>query len=628
MKSGLVPDGSRSRSVATRIATVATRETAAGLYFLALGVACFLPTFDGGFILQLDMVFAPETSYLSFLLAEKGPLYYGRIPFLLLLDLVTAVVPDWIVQRALLVVAVSGAGTAAYRVTDDLGFGARLFAGTLYAVNPFTYVRLLAGQWYFVLGYAALPLAVVSFYEYVSGATERPYRAAGWATVVAIFDPHAAVLLAFAGVAVLGFVAVDDGSRSHRRTVRYGVLAVAVNAYWLLPAVASVGAGDSQLAAIDGADLTVFSPDAPVAGNVLLSVSMLYGFWRGGYALPVDLAPPALVGVLFVGFLFLAVLGWLESEDALGSGLALVAGVGAVLAVGASTDLTSPVARELVRTPVGAGMRDTGKFVALLALAYAVLGGRGVDATIDDARRPLATVASTAFVRFPFPRRDVRRIASILRRDVRQIASILLAVAVILAPLAYTFPMVLGFWGGFATTDYPADWHAVDDRFDRDDGEYRVLVLPWHQYVRFDWTDRTVANPAPLFFGSRVVSSRDPGVGVGSQATDPTHRRVRAILAADDHDRFGQSVAPLGVKYVVLLKAADYQRYEYLDEQPDLSVVSETDGLVVYRNDAYDETPAAGTSPRDGPSVPLTALAVGSLASLAAVGVAARSQFT
>lgn len=606
MTPGRLPDvPSGARWLHARLRRGPCRGTLAGLYFLALGLAAFLPTLGGGFVLQLDMVFAPDASYLSFALGEKGPLYYGRLPFLAALDALTLVVPDWVAQRILLVGAVAGAGAAAYAATDGLTFPGRLFAGTLYAVNPFTYVRLLAGQWYLVLGYAALPLAVVAFHDYVAGERERPTRAVAWTTVVALFDPHAAVLLAVAGVTVLAAVAVNDRRVPVGRTVRFTAIAVAVNAYWLLPAALSLGAGDSQLSTVTGADLTIFSPDGVVAGNVGLSVTMLYGFWRQGYTYPFDIVPLAVVVCLVFLLLLLAVTGWLSRDDALGDGLALAALVGALLALGVTTSLTAPLVGNLAQTPIGAGMRDTGKFVALPALAYAVLGGRGVDAVRGAVTAHLAT-GSRALDREPTPSQE----------SLRRGTTVALAVCLVALPLLYTFPMVAGFWGGFTTTEYPDGWHAANERFDRIDDPGRVLVLPWHQYYRFEWTGTTVANPAPLFFGPETVASRDPEVGVGSQATDPTHRQVRAVLDSDDHETFGRAMAALGVQYVVVLRTADYRRYSYLHDQSALTVVAETPDLVVFRNLAFDDAPPPEDWPRDGPRVPVFALFAGTATSL------------
>ncbi|WP_255197782.1 hypothetical protein [Halorarius litoreus] len=611
----MTDDGDRparppARRLAPRVTAVATPERLAAAFFLALGVAAFLPTLGGGFLLQLDMVFAPRGSHLQFALDTKGPLYYGRLPFVALLDALALVVPEWLVQRAVLVGTVAGAGYAAYTATDGQRPIARLFAGTLYAVNPFVYVRLLAGQWYVALGYAVLPLAVVSFYRYVTGERSRPTRAVGWATLVAVFDPHVAVLLAVAGGLVLVPVVREQGRVALTRAGRFGGFAVSVNAYWLLPALVALVGETSQLATVTGADLVVFSPRGAVAGNVPLSVSMLYGFWRGGYVYPFDLVPLWVVVGLFALLLGVAVYGWLGSDDTLADGLVLTAVVGGVLGLGVTTDLSAPLFRAVAATPIGAGMREAGKFVALVALAYALLGARGVTQLAGELDAALAARQPSVGGWRPD------------REQFRRGVALAFAVAVIALPLAYTFPMVAGFWGAFEPTQYPDDWHAADDRFAADGGDYRVLYLPWHQYLEYEWTGGIVASPAPLFFDAPVVNSRDPEVGVGSQATDPTHERLRSLLEDREGNRFGSRVAPLGVKYVVLSKAADYPQYAFLREQTDLAVVSEGDHLVVFENRAF-EPARADAWPAMGPPVPTGALLGGGLLSLATVGALA-----
>jgi hypothetical protein len=583
--------------VAAVVARVGTDRLAAA-YFLALALAAFLPTLGGGFLLQLDMVFAPNPSYLRFALASKGPLYYGRLPLVALLDVVTLAAPDWALQRTLLVGAVAGAGVAAYAATDGQRTEGRLFAGTLYAVNPFVYTRLLAGQWYVVLGYAVLPLAVRAFHDYVTGERPQLYRALGWATLVAVFDPHIVVLLALAGAVVLGFDARAHGPAALARAGRVGVFTLGVNAYWLLPAGFSLLAGDSQLSTVTAADLAVFSPEGAVAGNVPLSVSMLYGFWRGGYTFPFHLVPLWAVVAGFAGLLSLAVYGWLGSDDAFAGALALTSLVGGFLALGVATAVSAPVFRAVAATPVGAGMREAGKFVALLALGYALLGARGVTRLRADLDATLASWHP-----------DRERLA--------RVVTLGLVVAVVVSPLAYTFPMVLGFWGGFEPTDYPADWHTAADRFEHDDDRYRVLYLPWHQYLRYDWAGGKVATPASLFFGSRTVNSRDPDIGIGSQATDPTHRQLRTVLTAEPPARLGERLAALGIKYVVVSKTADYRRYDYLRADADFHVLSEGEHLVVFENRAFASAPPPATWPAASPQVPVAALLIGGLVSLA-----------
>jgi hypothetical protein len=591
-----------------------TRAGAAVAYFLGIAFLVLYPLLGRGYVLSLDMVFAPDTEHVEFLLRTKGPLYYGRLPVAVALDALGTVLAGWVVQKLVLLAVVSGSGLAAYAALDGRTPAARLFAGTLYAINPFVYARLLAGQWYVLLGYVFLPVAVVAFVGYLSGKGSLR-RALLWTTVVAAFDPHTAVLLAFVGgcTALTGFAegsSVDRSKRARRLALFLGG-AVAVNAYWLLPAlVGSLGDG-TQLSTVTTLDAAAFSARGTIGGNVLLSVAMLYGFWRGGALPATEVLPPGVPLGLFACFLFLATYGWLTDRDAMADGLALAAIGGFVLALGVSYPPTAPLFRWLFEhLPVVAGMRDSQKFVALLVLAYALLGGRGVDRLLGRAG-PVHPLPSSL---------DPREWRSgVDRRAVLALGAVVLLLAV---PLGYTVPMLGGLAGQLDTTEYPEGWHAAEERFEGDDADYRVLFLPWHQYVRFSWIGRTVATPADHFFDPPVVHGRNLEVsGVESQATDPTHARLDRLLAGTEHDGLGRDLAPLGIKYVLLSKDADFRRYGSLREEPGLTVVLETEHLLLLENVAFDDAPPESAWPRAGMAVPWRALLVGvGVSSVAALG--------
>ena len=66
---------------------------------------------------------------------------------------------------------------------------ARLAAGLFYAVNPFVFDRLYAGQLGVLLGYALLPFAVDALLD----ASQRPHRvarAAGWSAATVMMSEH------------------------------------------------------------------------------------------------------------------------------------------------------------------------------------------------------------------------------------------------------------------------------------------------------------------------------------------------------------------------------------------------------------------------------------------------------
>ena len=105
------------------------------------------------------------------------------------------------------------------------------------------------------------------------------------------------------------------------------------------------------------------------------------------------------------------------------------------------------------------------------------------------------------------------------------------------------------------------------------DGPGQVLFLPWHLYLAFPFTDgRVIANPAPTSFRRSVISGDNvEAVGIQTTSASPRSAFLERLFAQGPrtHD-FGSLVAPLGVKYVVLAKTADWRSYSWVSAQPDL----------------------------------------------------------
>src|SRR5205809_994983 len=94
------------------------------------------------------------------------------------------------------------ATTGAARLVRTGGLPARLGAGLFYAVNPFVFDRLYAGQLGLLLGYALLPFAVAAFLV----AAQEPHRvgrAACWAGATVMMSAHFAWILVPVAAAIV-----------------------------------------------------------------------------------------------------------------------------------------------------------------------------------------------------------------------------------------------------------------------------------------------------------------------------------------------------------------------------------------------------------------------------------------
>ena len=199
------------------------------------------------------------------------------------------------------------------------------------------------------------------------------------------------------------------------------------------------------------------------------------------------------------------------------------------------------------------------------ALGLAVAAGLGVSALLDDMRRS----------RFGW----------------RQVSAVAAAVGLALPLLAFAADAGSGQWqlpGG----DWPTavSWmHDVPSR-----GGFRVLWL---------------GDPAALPVDGKVVDgfgyglTRDGGGdaralwAASGHAADDGLARALVVARGGDTARLGHLLAPLGVRYVVLVsrlapnhgpvEAADQLLTDALTRQLDLSVSRVDDGAIVYANDAW-----------------------------------------
>ena len=427
---------------------------------------------------------------------------------------------------------------------------ATIAATLMFVVNPFVYERMLAGQIYLVVGYALLPLLVSALLSRAPGVT-APIGAGLLLALLMALSPHflfiGGLIWLVAAVAVLR----RDGARALRRTGLTLLVALLASLYWLIPIASRAG----ELDRVTATDLSTFQTVSDPALGLAPNVAGLYGFWRIGWPLPKDNLPawPLLLAVILV----VAAIG-LRAADrerwrTLRWLLVIVGVVGFVLALGAQGP-TAPVFRFLFdHVPGFRIMREPGKFEALLALAIAGLFGLGFCTLVSGVRS--------------------RRWRPIM------------AVVILAVPCAYTFRIFWGFDGYARPSDYPKSWTEAAALMDTGPG--KVLAVPGDQYLAFPWTqERAVASPMDAFFHRDVIidGQLDLG-GLESQTSDARSRYLRFVT---DHGsqvaRFGNLVAPLGVRYVLLVKTGDWARYLWLERQTDLQLVAAWPDLELFRN--------------------------------------------
>jgi hypothetical protein len=471
------------------------------------------------------------------------------------------------------------AAVLAYRSVPVRGFVPGAVAATVYVVNPFVYGRLHYGQLYLLAGYAVLPWVVSRLrHLLIEPRARTAILAAISLTLLGVLSLH--LFLASAVVAVplvIGhLVSVEKRVAYLKRLVPQLVLAALAtlgpSAYWIIPLLSGRGTEGTRLTAIGTGDLYAFAaiPDRQL--GLLPNLLGLYGFWAEGSGRFTSMkvfAPgwPVILGVLVIlcgigAFAALRHRGQVHTP--LVVGLLTAAVVALILEVGVSHPVTAPVVQWLnAHIPGYKGMRDAGKWAAVLALVYSQLAALGAVAILDWISKQAPQKPRSEWV-------------------ASSAAALLLAL-----PLYYGNGLLYGAHGEIKPSHYPAGWYAADRVLVSDVHPGRTLFLPWHQYMRYSFIQNensVVAPPAPTFFSVPILASANPEVPGISPPRSQDQVAVTALVEAGAKGSWAEELGSLHVKYVLVAKELDWQTYRYLATQTGLTLVGDYGQILLFRN--------------------------------------------
>jgi hypothetical protein len=109
-------------------------------------------------------------------------------------------------------------------------------------------------------------------------------------------------------------------------------------------------------------------------------------------------------------------------------------------------------------------------------------------------------------------------------------------------------------------------------------------------YMDYDWlpnADKRLVNPSQQFFAKPVIAGDNLEIqGIYSQSSDPVSKYIEFLLPrGNEIDNLGELLAPLNVKYIILVNEADYESYDFLYRQNDLKVELQKSGITLFKNE-------------------------------------------
>ena len=471
------------------------------------------------------------------------------------------------------------AAITAFHAAPTNGFVPGAVASVVYVVNPFVFGRMHYGQLYLLAGYAILPWVAARIWRLLTepGAVAGLLLALSLA-LVSVAATHLFLVALALAVALIATEVFSGGKplRSLARIARSllvaGVATVALTSYWLVPLILGKGSDAKSIAAVTTSDLMTYAAVPDPHFGLVPNLLGLYGFWAentGRFASMKEFVP--VWPVILAGLLAVAAIGAISAlrqrpnyQVTWVAGLLVAGGIALVLEMGVSSFLTRGLVTWLDATfPLYRGMRDAGKWGALLALIYSQLAALGT-ASIRDWIRALTRDSPAG-----------------------QWFGSLAAGFLLALPLYYGNGLLFGMHGEIRPSQYPAGWYAADHFLAVDGQPGRTLFLPWREYLSLSFVQNqnsVVLSPAPTFFSTPVVISADPEVPGSNPPSDPDQEAISGLVAAGGQGHWAQVLAERGVKYVLLAREGDWKSYEYMGQQPGLSLVGDFGSIVLYRD--------------------------------------------
>ncbi len=334
------------------------------ILFLSISLLIWL-SFDKNYIFALDMIFPVKNSLAKFYFSYPSPIIDST---------------SWVIQRIYLFFAMFLSGYSMYSLFRKISPSrlAGLYAGLLYMINPYIYVRILAGHLYVLLSYALLPLLLIIFIDFLEKKGKKEMIKFIFLLTFLSFSLHLLVLaLILMSIIFLFWFNKHRDRNISKIIILSSILFILLNSYWIIPVLTEK---DWVLNNIGEEDFKVFAPKIENFSD-LFNITGMYGFWKEGYIYAKDFIPYWQLLSIFI--ILLSIYGFISYCRDPKIGIYVRAfGVIGILGFILATGINGPfggINHWLFENTILKGFRDSHKFVAMLVLSYAILGGLGLN---------------------------------------------------------------------------------------------------------------------------------------------------------------------------------------------------------------------------------------------------------
>lgn len=477
---------------------------------IAGAVAVVVP-WSPGVLLHYDSVAVPEQDLLPWMWGA-GTAPPRSVPQDAVVAVLDNLVPGWILQRLMIVGALTILGCGVAQLLKDRSAMERVCAATVAVWSTYVFERMAMGHWGLLLGVAAMPWVISATAQARDQVPGAAAKAVAWAALGSLAPTMGSMLLA-----AVVLVLVWPGPRDPRRSVAVLVGVLALQLVWIVPGLQHPGSPTAEAA-------QVFGLRSEGMAGPFLTAWTTGGIWNAA-AMPTSregfmsvVAAVCLMGAAAAGARRLR-----DMHPTVIGPLAVLAGAGFAWAL-----LTAvPDARVMVvgfeSLPGGGLLRDAQKWLAPWLILLALSAGSGL-----------------------------ARVASALRGGKPRGPEVVLA---ILIPVMLLPDLAFGMWGRLQPVHYPAEWESVRTHLAGSDEAGDVISWPWSTFRAYEWNDsRTSLDPAPRYLPRTVVTDSRLLVQQADQVVivasdDPRSIEVGEILLQPDA---AERLSALGIGWLLI----------------------------------------------------------------------------
>jgi len=490
-----------------------------------------------------------------------------RFFYQLFLAKLNLLMPSYVIEKIILFLMIFLSGLGMHKLVPTKSEWPKYFAGIFYIFNPFFYSRFMIGQWTLLLAYSLTPFAIKSYLDFMDISNwKNALISIFWTILITFINLRNLNILAIFIVIILAIIIIKSSKNLKKLLIIFAIFLASATIFlflsskWLFPLFNTDG---KDILNVDKQQEMVFKSQADGKTGLYFNLAALYGFWGDSenHYLDQKVYVPgwSLLALLILILTVIGIYRGLKNEKTKYPIIVLLIAslLGFLLSIGINNQFIYKIDQFFQQIFFIEALREPQKFIAILCISYAYFGAIGLDYFLEISQK-------------------------------NKLARILCITTMLILPVIYSPGLIWGTYKQLKTTNYPASWSEANTILTQDTSNFNVLVFPWHRYMSFGFSNgRVIENPTSIFFTKPIISGDN--MEMGSIYTQSVSHRSEFIKnevldKKDSISNLGDKMLGFNVKYILLLKEADWLEYGFISHQTDLELVFDNNEVSLYKS--------------------------------------------